>query len=89
VELDVVHEGNSGMQAKAFIGMAIHANPQILCVHFIHDSIPIGLCLANDEATEQLVSLLDLLDSDVLLDLEGFLEIGCLLGRRVGGSSSS
>jgi hypothetical protein len=79
VELDAVHEGNSGMHAKALVGTAIHTDPQILCVHLIHNSVPTGLRLAKDKATEQLISLLVVLDSNVLLDLEGFLEIGKFL----------
>jgi hypothetical protein len=102
VELDAVHEGNPGTLAKALVGTAIHANPWNLCVHLIHNSVPIGLRLADDETMEQLVSFMGLLDGDVLLDLEGFLEIGqfssffllsclrsCLLGCQVGGSSPS
>ncbi len=75
VELNAVYERNPGMHAKALVCLAIHADSQILCVHFIHDPVPIGLILANNKATEQLVSLLGLLDSNVLLGLEGFLEI--------------
>jgi hypothetical protein len=75
VELDGVHEKNPGTHAKALVGLAIHVNPRILHVHLIHNPVSISLCLANDKAMEQLVSLLGLLNSDVLLGLEGFLEI--------------
>ena len=63
VEIHAVHEGNLGTHMKALVGTAIHADPQILCVHFIHDPVPIPSRLANNKATEQLVSLLGLLDS--------------------------
>ncbi len=75
VELNAVHERNPGMHAKALVGLAVHTNPRILCVRLIHDPIPISSRLASNEATEQLVSLLSLLNSNVLLGLEGFLEI--------------
>ncbi len=79
VELDAVHERNPGMHAKALVGLAIHANPRILCVHLIHNPVPVSLCLADNKATEQIISLLGLLVSDVFLGLEGFLEIAQFL----------
>ncbi len=75
VELNVVHEQNAGFHANALVGLAIHANPWVLCMHLIHDSVPLHPRLANDKAMEQLVSLLGFHDSNVFLGLEGFLEI--------------
>ena len=79
VELNAVHKRNPGMHKKALVGLAIHANLWILCVHLIHDPVPISSCLADDKEMEQFVSLLGLLGSDVLLGLEGFLEIAQFL----------
>jgi hypothetical protein len=75
VELDAVLEGQPGMHAKAMVSLAIHANPQILGVHFMHNLVPLHLRLANDEATEQLVSLLGLCNCKIALGLEGLLDL--------------
>jgi hypothetical protein len=75
VEFNVVHEGDPGTDANSFVGLAAHSNPWILCVNFIHNPIPLRLCLTNDKAMGQLVSLLGLRNSNVFLGLEGFLEI--------------
>jgi hypothetical protein len=74
VELDAVHEEDPGMHVNAFVGLAIHTNPRVFHVHLIHDPIPLHLHLANNEATEQLVSLLGLCNSNIFLGLDGFLE---------------
>ncbi len=79
MELNVVHEGDPGTDANSFVGLAAHSDPWILCVNFIHNPIPLCLCLTNDEAMGQLVSLLGLCNSNVFLGLEGFLEIFKLL----------
>jgi hypothetical protein len=79
VELDAVHELNSGMHTNTLVCLAIHADPGILCVHLVENPIPLHLCLANDEAMEQLISLLGLCDSEVLIGLESFLEFVELL----------
>ncbi len=79
VELDAVHERNPGMHVNALVCLAAHADPQILCVHLVDNSVPLRLRLANNEATEQLVSLLGLCNSNVFLGLEGFLEFVELL----------
>ncbi len=75
MELDAVHEQNPGFHANALVGLAIHTKPWVLCVHLIHNSIPVCSCLTDNEAMEQLVSLLSHRDSNVFLGLEGFLEI--------------
>jgi hypothetical protein len=56
VELNAVHEENPGTDANSFDGLAVHSDPRILCVHFIHNPIPLGSRLANNKAMEQLVS---------------------------------
>ena len=48
-------------------------------MHLVYNPIPLRSCLADNEAMEQLVSLLGLLDSNVFLGLEGFLEFVELL----------
>ncbi len=68
-------------------------SPTFPTKHFIHDPVPIGLRLAGNTATEQLISLLGLLDSNILLGLEGFLEIAqflvsCFFLARSPGNSS-
>ncbi len=79
VELNAVHERNPGMHANALVCLAIHANPQIFCVHLIDNPIPLLLRLADDKAMEQLISLLGICNSKVLYGLEGFLEFVELL----------
>ncbi len=79
VELDAVHERNSGTHVKALVCLANHADPRILCVHLVDDPIPLRSCLADDKATEQLVCFLGLCDGKVFLGLEGFLELVELL----------
>ena len=79
VELDAVLEGQPGMHAKAMVSLAIHANPQILGVHFMHNLVPLHLRLANDEATEQLICLLGFCNRKIALGLEDFLVIKKLL----------
>jgi hypothetical protein len=74
VVLNAVHERDPGTHANSFVGLANNANPRILCVHLIHDPIPLHLRLANDKATDQLVSLLGLRNSNGFLSLESFLE---------------
>jgi hypothetical protein len=76
VELDAIHELNPGFHANALVGLAIHANPGVLlCVHFINDSVPLHLRLADNKATEQLVSLLGQFNSDDFLGLEGLVKL--------------
>jgi hypothetical protein len=79
VELDAIHERNPGLQVNALVGLAIDANLRVLCVHFIHDPVPLHLRLAYIEATEQLVSLLGLFDHDGFLGLEGLVKLVELL----------
>jgi hypothetical protein len=74
VELNAVHGRDPGTHANALVCLAVHANLRTLCVHLVDNPIPLRLRLANDKATEQLVSLLGLCNSDVFLGLEGFLE---------------
>jgi hypothetical protein len=74
VELDAVHEGNPGTLANALVCITIHADPRILRVHLVDDPVPLPLRLADDEATEQLISLLGHCNCNVFLGLEGFLE---------------
>jgi hypothetical protein len=74
VELNAVHDGNSGTHTNALVHLAIHTNPRILCVHLVDNPVLLHLRLADNEATEQLVSLLSLCNSNVFLGLEGFLE---------------
>ncbi len=50
VELNAVHEGDLVTDANSFVGLAVHSDPWILCVHLIHDPIPLRLHLAKDEA---------------------------------------
>ncbi len=71
VELDAIHERNPEFHANALVGLAIHANPGVLRVHFVQDSVTLHLCLADNKATEQLVSLLGQLNHDGFLGLEG------------------
>jgi hypothetical protein len=73
VELDAVHERNPGLYMDSLVGFAIDANPGILCVHLIHDPVPLRLCLADNKATEQFVCLLGLIDREGLLDLKGLI----------------
>ncbi len=79
VELDAIHEQNPGFDANALVGLAIHAKPGVLCVHFIHNSVSLRLRLADNKATEQLVSLLGQFDSNDFLGLEGLVEFVELL----------
>ncbi len=62
---------NTGFHVNALVGLAIHTNPGVLCVHFIHNSVPLRLRLADDKATEQLVSLPGQFDRDDFLGLAG------------------
>ncbi len=75
VELNAVHEQNPGFHVNALVGLVIHTNPWVLGVHLIHDSVPLHLCLANNKATEQLISLLGLFNSNDFLGFEGFIEL--------------
>jgi hypothetical protein len=61
------------------VGFAIDTYPGVLCVHLIYNPVPLRLRLANDEATEQFVSLLDLFDREEFLGLEGLVEVTELL----------
>jgi hypothetical protein len=78
VELDAVHEQYLGFHTNALVG-AIHANQWVLCVHLIHNPVLLRLRLADDKATEQLISLLGLFDSNDILGIEGFTELVELL----------
>ncbi len=66
----------------SLVGFAIDANPGILCVHFVHKTVPLHSRLANDEATEQFVCLLGLVNCEGFLGLEGLVQIGELLFPR-------
>ena len=79
VELDAVHERNPGLYTDSLVGFAVDANPGILCVHLIHDSVPLRSCLADDEATEQFVCLWGLINHKGFLGLEGLVQISKLL----------
>ena len=79
MELDAIHEQNPGFITNAFVGLAIHANPGVLHVHFIHNSAPLHSRLANNKAKEQLVSLLDQFNSEGVLGLEGLVKLVELL----------
>jgi hypothetical protein len=57
VELDAVLERQPRLHAKAFVRLAIHANPGVLGVHLVYDLVPLHSCLANNKTTEQLVCL--------------------------------
>ncbi len=48
-------------------------------MHLVYNPIPLRSCLADDEATEQLVSFLGLIDHEGFLGLEGFVEVAELL----------
>ncbi len=63
----------------SLVGFAIDANPGILRVHFIHDTVPLHSRLADNKATEQFVCLLGLVDREGFLGLEGLIQIGELL----------
>jgi hypothetical protein len=79
VELDAVHERNPGLYTDSLVELAIDANPGILRVHLIHDSVSLHLRLANDKATEQFVCILGLINRKEFLGLEGLVQIGKLL----------
>jgi hypothetical protein len=72
VELNAVLGGQPGTHAKALVRLAIHANPRILGVHFMHDLVPLHLRLAGNKAKEQLVCLLGLCNCDIALGLRVF-----------------
>jgi hypothetical protein len=79
VELDAVLKRQPGTNAKAFVRLAIHANPGVLGVHLVHNLVPLHLHLANDETTEQLVHLQGLCDCKFAHGLEVLLDLGELL----------
>ncbi len=64
VELDAIYERNLGFHANTLVGFAVDANPGILCVHLVYNPVPLRLHLADNEATEQLISLLGLFDHE-------------------------
>ena len=71
VELDAVHERNPGLYMDSLVGFAVDANPGIIHVHFIHDTVPLRSRLANNKATEQFICLLGLINRKGFLGLEG------------------
>jgi hypothetical protein len=79
VELDAVHERNPGLYTDSLVGFAVDANLGILCVHLVHDPVPLRLRLADDKATKQFVCLLGLINREGFLGLEGLVQIGELL----------
>ncbi len=62
-----------------FVGFAVDANPGILCVHLIYNPVPLRTRLADNEATEQLISLLGLFNCEGFLGLGGLVEVAELL----------
>ncbi len=61
------------------VGFAVDANPGIHCVHLVYDPVPFYSRLADNEAMEQLISLLGLFDRKECLGLEGLVEVAELL----------
>jgi hypothetical protein len=89
VELDAVHKRNPGLHSYSLVGFAIDTNPGILRVHLIHDTVPLHSRLANNEATEQFVCLLGLVNRKGFFGLEGLVQIGELLSSFLDGVLSS
>ncbi len=79
VELDAVHKRNPGLHLDSLVGFAVDANPGILHVHLIHDPVPLRSRLVDNEATEQFICLLGLINRKGFLGLEGLVQIGELL----------
>ncbi len=48
-------------------------------MHLVYNPVPLLLCLANNEATKQLVSLLGLFNCKGFLGLEGLVEVAELI----------
>ncbi len=79
VELNSVHKRYPGLHSDSLVGFAVDANPGILHVHLIHDPVPLRSRLANNEAMEQFVCLLGLINRKGFLGLEGLVQFGELL----------
>jgi hypothetical protein len=61
------------------VGFVVHANPGVLCVHLVYNPVLLCLHLADNDATEQLISLLGLFNREEFLGLEGLVEVAELL----------
>ncbi len=64
---------------NSLVGFAIHTNPGVLCVHLVYNPVPLRSRLADNQATEEFVSLLGLIDREGFLGLEGLVEVAELL----------
>jgi hypothetical protein len=73
VELYAVQKGRPGKNANALVETSIHANPEVLGVHFMDNLVPLGLWITNDKTTEHLVRLLRFGNREALFGLEDLL----------------
>jgi hypothetical protein len=57
------------------VGDTIHANPRILGVHFLHNLVPLGLLVTNNEQVGHLIRLASHCNCSAFLCLEDALEL--------------